>query len=82
MKAQQQSRASRIFLMFIAVNGRCYPKKHSFNIKYNKNGRQKKAENEHFDPLSDHFDDPGGKANGLFLSQKQTDCIFFFTNTK
>jgi hypothetical protein len=58
MKAQQQSRASRIFLMFIAVYGGCYPKKHSFNIKYNKYERVKKAENEHFDPLFDDFDDP------------------------
>ena len=42
----------------------------------------KKAGNEHFNPLFDDFDDPPGKMNYLFLSKKQTDCIFFFTNTK
>jgi len=44
--------------MFIAVYGGYYPKKHSFNNKYNKYERVKKAENEHFDPLFDDFDDP------------------------
>ena len=58
------------------------PKKHSFNNKYNQYGRLKKAGNEHFDPLFDDFDDPGGKKNCLFLFRKQTDCIFFLTNTK
>jgi TonB-dependent starch-binding outer membrane protein SusC len=64
------------------VYGGCYPKKHSFNIKYNEYERVKKAENEHFDPLFDEFEDPWEKMKYLLLSQKLTDCIFFFTNTK
>jgi hypothetical protein len=45
----------------IAVYGGYYPKKHSFNNKYNQCERVKKAENEHFDPLFDDFDDPREK---------------------
>jgi hypothetical protein len=68
--------------MVIALCGGCYPKKHSFDNKYNECEPVKKAENEHFDPLFDDFDDPPGKMNCLLLPQKRTDCIFFFTNTK
>jgi hypothetical protein len=53
--------------MFIAVNGRYYLKKHSFDNKYNKYERVKKAENEHFDPSFDDFDDPGSKRYPLLL---------------
>ncbi len=66
----------------MAVYGRRYPKRPSFNNKCNKYEWVKKAENKHFDPLFDDFDDPRGKTNRLYLSPKQTDCILFFTNTK